>query len=177
MENASKALLIAGGVLLTMIVASFGVYLYGVYKSHSESMLVRMSEKEISEFNAQFTKYEGREDLTINEVVTLMNLVRDNNLTRIGEDYQIKVKLGNDGVGYDFHGETQSQGFTEINGFTYLTNLDEEKFNNACNNLLIRFSEYDKSNQRYKYTFSCNIKGYNSKTNLVNHIEVKCKTN
>ena len=36
MENASKALLIAGGVLITMIVASFGVYLYGVYHDHSE---------------------------------------------------------------------------------------------------------------------------------------------
>ena len=30
MENASKALLIAGGVLIAMIIASVGVYLYGV---------------------------------------------------------------------------------------------------------------------------------------------------
>lgn len=176
MENASKALLIAGGILITMIVVTIGVNLYSVFHEHSENMLARMSEKEISEFNAQFTIFEERE-LTINEVITILNLVRDNNLTRTGEDYQIKVKLGNDGAGSDFHGETQSQGFTEIDGFIYLTNLDEKKFRGACNNLLVKFSEYDNVNQKYKYSFSCKVKGYNSKTNLVNNIEVKCKTN
>lgn len=80
MENASKALLIAGGVLITMIVASFGVYLYGVYHAHSENMLAAMSEKEISQFNAKFLAYEGR-NLTPNEVVSLVNLAKQSGIT------------------------------------------------------------------------------------------------
>ena len=61
MENASKALLIAGGVLITMIVASLGVYLYSVYHEHSEIMLAAMSEKDVTEFNSKFWAFEGRD--------------------------------------------------------------------------------------------------------------------
>ena len=94
MENASKALLIAGGVLIAMIIASFGVYLYGVYRSHADTMLSAMSESEISEFNAKFTVFEGR-DLTINEVVSLKNLCSQYDVTlvytsNIGLDHYMK---------------------------------------------------------------------------------------
>lgn len=78
MENASKALLIAGGVLIAMVIASFGVYLYGVFHSHSENLLAAMSEKEVNEFNAKFQAFENRE-LTANELISILNLARENN--------------------------------------------------------------------------------------------------
>ena len=89
MENASKALLIAGGVLITMIVASFGVYLYGVYHEHSENMLAAMSEKEISEYNAKFIIYTGKE-LTANEVVSIVNLFKENDIPTNSETIDLK---------------------------------------------------------------------------------------
>lgn len=123
MENASKALLIAGGVLITMIVASFGVYLYGVYHEHSENMLAAMSEKEISEFNAKFTSYQGK-DLTANDVVSIMNLVRDNNLRKIDDEYRITIKTSGCSINVD---GSESKVYEE-ECIKFLTSYEDMKF-------------------------------------------------
>ena len=77
MENASKALLIAGGILIAMLIISIGVYLYINYSSVGEAYQTRMSSTEIQKFNENFTRYEGRENITIQEIVTLYNFVKD----------------------------------------------------------------------------------------------------
>jgi hypothetical protein len=57
MENASKALIIAGAILLAILIISLGIMIYnqasGVVNNNA------MSEVEITQFNAKFTQYEG----------------------------------------------------------------------------------------------------------------------
>ena len=57
MENASKALIIAGAILLSILLISLGIYIFqqanGVISGSG------MTKAEISSFNQQFTKYEG----------------------------------------------------------------------------------------------------------------------
>lgn len=57
MENASKALIIAGAILLAILIIALGILIYnqaaGVVNNNS------MSEVEISTFNQKFTQYEG----------------------------------------------------------------------------------------------------------------------
>ena len=57
MENASKALIIAGAILLSILLISLGIIIYnqasGVITGSG------MTEAELSTFNAKFTKYEG----------------------------------------------------------------------------------------------------------------------
>lgn len=79
MENASKALLIAGGVLLTILVLSLAAYLFKQMGSNSSEIYAQMRENEINEFNQQFFNYDGRNDLNIQDVVTIINLAKDNN--------------------------------------------------------------------------------------------------
>jgi len=59
MENASKALLIAGAVLIVILLIGIGMLIYskstGVVQTASESM----SAQEIQAFNSKFTIYEG----------------------------------------------------------------------------------------------------------------------
>ena len=59
MENASKALIIAGAILLAILIISLGIMIYnqaaGIAQNNS------MNELEIQQFNQKFTQYEGSE--------------------------------------------------------------------------------------------------------------------
>ena len=78
MENASKALLIAAGVLLMILVFSFATILFRRMGSQSSEFYKDMSDTEIYEFNQQFFNYE-RDDLKIQDVVSVINLAKDAN--------------------------------------------------------------------------------------------------
>ena len=57
MENASKALIIAGAILLAILIISLGILIYN--KASSVAQKNGMDEVEISSFNQKFTQYEG----------------------------------------------------------------------------------------------------------------------
>ncbi len=90
MENASKAILIAGGVLLMIMAFSFAMYLFrGIGESTSE-YYEQLEQSDIDQFNQKFTKYERKNDLTIQDVVSIVNLAKDNNQA---EKMPVKVKV------------------------------------------------------------------------------------
>ncbi|MBQ2917476.1 MAG: hypothetical protein IJE59_04885 [Clostridia bacterium] len=95
MENASKALLISGSILIAMLIISIGVYLFSNYSDLGNSHNQRMQATEIQKFNSNFTKFEGREDITVQEIVSVVNFVKE-----YEEETEIKVTvntpLGND---------------------------------------------------------------------------------
>ena len=57
MENASKALIIAGAILLAIAIISLGLIVVNNVRSVSDN--TNLSEQEIQSFNAKFTAYEG----------------------------------------------------------------------------------------------------------------------
>ncbi len=57
MENASKALIIAGAILLAILIISLGIMIYGQARGVINDSA--MSELEIKQFNEKFTQYEG----------------------------------------------------------------------------------------------------------------------
>lgn len=59
MENASKALIIAGAILLSILIIALGIYVFNMSKSASNTNA--LSKMEISEFNGTFTNYEGKQ--------------------------------------------------------------------------------------------------------------------
>ena len=77
MENASKALIMAGGILVGVLILSLIVTLFisssDVTKAYEET---KQSEA-IQQFNANFTKYLGQ-DLTVHDVVTICNFAIEN---------------------------------------------------------------------------------------------------
>ena len=78
MENASKALLIAGGVLLLILVLSFATFLIGKIGAQTSEFYKEMDETEIYQFNQKFFNYEGN-NLNIQDVVSVINLAKDAN--------------------------------------------------------------------------------------------------
>ena len=96
MENASKALIIAGGMLIAIMVASLFVYLFTTYGNYAENMYDRINQRQITEANNEYTKYEGASDNTIYDVVTVANKAKDHNTSlelTAGERGYIRVGI------------------------------------------------------------------------------------
>lgn len=72
MENAAKALLIAAGVLLGILLLSLMVTLFASSSSLSRSYDEAKQAEAIQQFNSNFTKYLGK-DLTIHEVKSIQH--------------------------------------------------------------------------------------------------------
>ena len=79
MENASKALLIAGAMLLFILIVTFAIFLFQRMASQASNVYDELYSSEIDEFNQKFLNFNGRDDLNIQNVVTIINLARENN--------------------------------------------------------------------------------------------------
>ena len=78
MENASKALIIAGAMLLGVLILSLFVYTYNSYQSSSNNYIKKFDEQKITNANVSFTKYEAT-ILNSHDVVTIVNQAIANN--------------------------------------------------------------------------------------------------
>jgi len=95
MENATKAMLIAAGVLIGVMILSLGAVLFSELEAYVESSHERMRFNEQNAFNSQFTKYADSIS-TIQDVVTAANLAYQNNI-----DYNAtEDERGNDATLY-----------------------------------------------------------------------------
>lgn len=77
MENASKALIIAGGVLIAILLLTLFTYLFSKMATGTSKIYDMMEQSEIAEFNQKFLNYKGKRDLTVQDVVTIINLAKD----------------------------------------------------------------------------------------------------
>ena len=59
MENASKALIIAGAILLSILIIAIGMYIYTSAQANVNNSLTNMNTSEIEGFNSTFSSYEG----------------------------------------------------------------------------------------------------------------------
>ncbi len=107
MENASKALLMAAGVLIGLLVISLAVYLFVSFGMTSAEIHKEQQEQQLEQFNVQFTSYVGKEGLTIYDVVTVANLATENN-----KNYELTKKVA-DGTDYYISVQVANQGFIE----------------------------------------------------------------
>jgi hypothetical protein len=71
MENASKALLMAAGMLVALMILSLAVYLFVEFGSTSAEYYEQIKEQDIVKFNKDYTVFEGRTNITIYEIVSL----------------------------------------------------------------------------------------------------------
>ena len=78
MENAVKALLIAAGVLIGVMVLSLGITLLDSLSEYSVDTQKQIDANARQKFNEQFTRYIDT-NLTIQDVVTAANAAYENN--------------------------------------------------------------------------------------------------
>ncbi len=87
MENASKALLIAGAILIVILLISLGIYIYSQAQQTINS--VNMDEQQITAFNNKFAQYEG-DSRSGSEVNALINQVISSNQAATAEGAEEK---------------------------------------------------------------------------------------
>lgn len=80
MENATKALLIAGGVLIAIIIMSVMIITFQKTGNVSKTYDKTIDQEEISKFNENFTRYLGKE-LSIQQAITITNFANSNGVT------------------------------------------------------------------------------------------------
>ena len=73
MENASKALLIAGAILVSIMIVSLGVLIF-TKMGNSAKEAAQMDEQEVSNFNSKITPYVGK-SISGSQVNALIQLV------------------------------------------------------------------------------------------------------
>lgn len=110
MENASKALLMAAGVLMGLMILSLSIYLFTEFRGITDNFHDNIEQNQINQFNSQFTSYEVKEYITIYDIISMANLATQNNkkyeyskrTTSTGEDSYIAVKIGATSIEYGY---------------------------------------------------------------------------
>lgn len=90
MENASKALIIAGAILLSILIISLGIMVYNNAKNTVGS--ANLSKQEIETFNSQWQAYEGTKK-TASEVRTLYQAIIASNAAETKAGTARKVSI------------------------------------------------------------------------------------
>lgn len=79
MENAAKAIIMAGVMLVAILMLSLFIFLIKSMGGSTADMYSIMDESQITSFNQKFLNYDNKTDLKPQEVVTIINLARESN--------------------------------------------------------------------------------------------------
>jgi|GEM_PF-1656228 len=90
MENASKALLMAAGILMGILVLSLIVYIYATFSDNTQKNIKQMELNYLTAFNSKYLSYDGREDLTYYDIANVATMARNDNKNN---EEQIYVQL------------------------------------------------------------------------------------
>lgn len=97
MENATKALIIAGGMLIAMLITGLLVWGFGQIRSVQQEQADQDVIQEITDFNERFEAY-NRTTVRGYQMISLANLVYDTNARYTDEDGYNPVTIIVDGL-------------------------------------------------------------------------------
>ena len=93
MENASKALLIAGGILISIIIISMFLSMYNRMSSIQKEEAEEKRMEAILKFNAEYEAFD-KKIMYGTDVITLANKIENNNTNNLNNNlYQIELYL------------------------------------------------------------------------------------
>ena len=91
MENASKALLIAGGVLIAIMIISLLLAMYGRVANMKQEQQEQIEREQLIAFNAEYEAF-NKKVMYGTDVITLLNKVQHNNEKyKNRSDYKIDI--------------------------------------------------------------------------------------
>lgn len=96
MENASKALIMAGGVLLALLIITLCVYLYSSMTSLADTQDKKQAEKQLFAFNSEYEAY-NKNRMYGTDVITVVNKAINHNRNmdakEVEDTYYINVVI------------------------------------------------------------------------------------
>lgn len=122
MENSAKALVIAGGVLLAIMVLTIGVYLVGELGKTADSYTTTLDAAELQKYNSNFEVFIGRNDIAPQEIVTLISLAQQ-------KEQEVTIFIEDKDSGIDY---TNCMNWEEADKSAFLQKkIEEAKSNNG----------------------------------------------
>ena len=136
MENASKALLIAGEILIAMLILALGVAIFTSYRGTAESYEEQMSAKEIGAFNNKFLRYieydnTGNKRITAQNLITIANLAKEVSSQGITIQIRCNGKTNEDLAKYILENNTPNNMFENDGAVIYYNMLGDIDYNNG----------------------------------------------
>lgn len=123
MENASKALIMAASVLLGVMIISVGVALYNTFSSFSADTAKKMQEKQLSEWNNVYLKYQGSTEVTAHDIISVINSAAQNNKNYFEDEANKTQYAGKENY---YYVQVSITGMNGITGLNNAENWDEE---------------------------------------------------
>jgi len=148
MENASKALIIAGSILLSILIIALGMYIFST--SSQSSDVTVLSESEVTTFNTKFTKYEGGQNGS--NVKALLDTLRSN----YTQNKESADKIP--GIAFAEETETAAQPGNSVDG---------DRHNTSYVSTITTISNQVEKSHRYFVAFH-----YNSENGLVDGVGI-----
>lgn len=102
MENASKALIMAGGILIAILIISLGIGLSSMMQENSKSYYKTLSTQEIAKINSEITKdfvQPFKDDTSGNQYITAQGIVTLKNLKEKLKEQGIELELSGTFIG------------------------------------------------------------------------------
>lgn len=147
MENASKALLIAGSVLIALMILGALMLMFGNLTNYQRTQDEANVTKEIAEFNNQFMPYEKNE-LTLMELKTVYNKIKSYLVKN--PDKEFKQNICGSLIGYNDGGISNNRpsGYTVKEVFSYKSSVTEEY---TAEDDFKTIPDSSKSNRKFKW--------------------------
>jgi len=152
MENASNALIIAGTILIALVILTIGVYLASSHSQVAETYDSTMESKEREAFNNKFEAFRDRDNITPQEVYSLVQFCKQYK-EKTGIEVEIKC------IGFNIN---------SVNNTDFLEDQNKNQY--------IDHDATDPKNKKVKYySFQCKENGieYNEDTGIVKKITIE----
>lgn len=175
MENASKAFIMAAGVLIAVMIASFMILVLRKAGSMSAEYETQRGDLELANFNSQF-EYFARENNTYFDIMTVANMAYDvnrNNQYDANNKVEIKIVKQKDDALYSI----LSNDKLERNYFFPETNIVGKEHQKYMYSLVPEYAEFDGQNEKYKLKFNCIKTEYNEITGKIREMQFKKENN
>lgn len=148
MENASKALIMIGGILIALIVISVGVYIFNMFSKGTEPYNQKVLKQEIWAFNNKFfdcmhyNKETGDYEATIQDVVTIINLA----IATENQEITVLVNFDSTDYGCNLNGEVYGKNIDLMGMLKSDNNQDNKKIYKINKNTGIEYYTSEDSN-------------------------------
>lgn len=178
MENATKALLMAGSILISIMVISFMVLLLRKGGQISSEYDSQISDQELAQFNSQFELY-AKKDNTFFDIMTVSNLAWNVN-KKNGYDPQNGVEIIlylNNSTNSNSSYQIRNDKALEKNYFFKGDTIDKIYFYEAKKDDKILVNAYHDENgqAKYDFLFDCTKIDYNNITGKVKSMKFQIK--
>lgn len=174
MENATKALLMAGGILIAIIIITLLVRTYGNIGAFQKQQLTAEEAEQIEEYNKEYTKYDGQY-VYGTEVITIINRAT-NEKQKSGQETKIYIRIVTEEYPYkiiDYDKNTGKRTIKEITvkpNSTLVLSTEEEQKGKFMGSFIDEENNKEALNDLKRRAFKCTKIGYDTQTGKVNEI-------